>query len=256
MQFLSLGSGSRGNATLVRSGSTTLMIDCGFSIKETCKRLATVETGPEDIDAIIVTHEHGDHVRGVGPFSRRHELPVWMSRGTAQFFKGEIINAQQINVHQSFQIGDILIEPVPVPHDAREPCQFVFSTNNKRLGLLTDVGSITPHIVQSYADCDAMLLEFNHDSDMLAGSDYPASVRNRIASDLGHLSNSQSCGLLEKLLPGSLRFVVAAHLSESNNSRDKVRSQLKAMVNGSNCHFEVAAQDKVSGWYSLDEYVD
>lgn len=253
MQFLSLGSGSRGNATLVKAGRTTLMIDCGFSTKETCRRLASVETEPTDIDAIIVTHEHGDHVRGVGTFSRRYKLPVWMSCGTAQYFRDEKINIQQINVHQSFQVGDIQVEPVPVPHDAREPCQFVFSAKNRRFGLLTDVGSITPHIVQSYADCDAMLLEFNHDSEMLAGSAYPASVKQRIASELGHLSNSQSCELLRQLLPGALRFVVAAHLSESNNSRDEVHSQLKAMVNGYDCRFEMASQDKVSGWYSLDE---
>ncbi len=253
MQFISLGSGSRGNATLVSSGQTMLMIDCGFSVKEVCRRLQLAEIQPQSLDAILVTHEHGDHIRGIARLARRFGLTVWSSRGTAAYFRDDNIDVELINVHTPFQIGDIQIVPVPVPHDANEPCQFVFHAGNRCFGLLTDVGSITPHIIQAYAACDAMLLEFNHDSAMLADSDYPASVKRRIAGDLGHLNNVQSSELLQQLLPGALRFVVAGHLSESNNSRDKVRSWLQSVVDGHDCRFDVASQDKAVGWYVLDE---
>lgn len=258
MQFVSLGSGSRGNATLVRAAQTTLMVDCGFSVKETCRRLNAINIDPQDIDALLVTHEHGDHIKGVAAFARRFCVPVWASRGTAVYFQdaaagNKSIDVEAINVHRSFQIGDIHIEPVPVPHDAREPCQFVFSADKQCFGLLTDVGSITPHIIESYMECDAMLLEFNHDEAMLADSDYPPSVRKRIAGNLGHLNNTQSCQILSELLPGKIRYVVAGHLSESNNSRGEVRSRLDSVVNGHPCRFDLARQNEPSDWYVLDE---
>ena len=252
MRFASLGSGSRGNATLISTTQTTLMVDCGFSVRETCKRLEALDTDPASIDALLVTHEHSDHIKGVAPFARRFGMPVWASRGTAQYFHDDDIDIGVINVHQVFQVGDIKVEPVPVPHDAREPCQFVFSANDLNFGLLTDVGSMTRHIIESYMDCDAMLLEFNHDEAMLSGSVYPPSVRKRIAGDLGHLSNSQSCRILSELLPGKVRLVVAGHLSESNNSRGEVRSKIDSVINGHACRFDIAGQHEPSGWYALD----
>jgi len=230
-----------------------LLVDCGFSIKETCRRLESADVDPQDIDAILVTHEHGDHIRGVAPFARRYKLPVRASRGTAHYFQDENIDIELINVHRPFQIKDIQVEPIPVPHDAREPCQFVFRAGERNLGLLTDVGSITPHIVQSYTACNAILLEFNHDAAMLANSEYPASVKHRIAGHLGHLSNHQSGEFLDQLLPGALRFVVAGHLSESNNSRSEVRAKLDQIVNGHPCRFDVAFQDQATDWYSLED---
>ena len=254
LRFAILGSGSRGNASLVHAGDTTIMVDCGFSIKETCSRLEQIDSSPEQIDAVLVTHEHGDHSRGVVRFCRRYDIPIWASRGTARCFEKEKADVEIINVHQSFDIGDVSVQPVTVPHDVREPCQFVFSYQQHCLGVLTDVGEITPHITQAYAACDAILLEFNHDLDMLWNGQYAASLKRRVAGRLGHLNNDQSCNLLKSLLPGSLRFVMAAHLSESNNTPDIVDQQLSATMNDFDCQYDIAEQDKVSDWYSLGQY--
>jgi phosphoribosyl 1,2-cyclic phosphodiesterase len=228
------------------------MIDCGFSIKETCKRLQALDVGPDSIGAILVTHEHGDHIRGVTPFARRFGIPVWASNGTAMMLQDEEIELRRINLHEKFQIDAMTICPVPVPHDAREPCQFVVEAEGLRLGILTDVGSVTTHIIQTYKDCDAMMLEFNHDSAMLESSAYPHRVKQRIAGDLGHLNNEQSCALLQQIVPGRLRHVVAAHLSESNNTASQVFELMKKRINGTDCALDVASQHDVSGWYCLE----
>ncbi|TNF91405.1 MAG: MBL fold metallo-hydrolase [Gammaproteobacteria bacterium] len=253
MQFAILGSGSRGNATLIQSDQTCLMVDCGFSIRETCRRLEMLDTGPETIDGILVTHEHSDHIRGVGPFAKRYSIPVWASNGTAMLLQDKDVEVNRINVHETFEIDEMKVYPVPVPHDAREPCQFVIEAKGKRLGILTDVGSVTSHITQTYKDCDALMLEFNHDIDMLENSSYPFNVKKRIAGNLGHLNNEQSCALLQELLPGQLRHIVAAHLSESNNRASHVRELMETRINGVDCAFDVASQDNVSGWYSMDQ---
>ena len=212
-----------------------------------------IGVSPEDIDAMLVTHEHGDHSRGVVRFCRRYEIPVWASRGTARQLDTEAVDVQDINVHQAFDIGDLSIQPVAVPHDAREPCQFVFSFAGHRLGVLTDVGEITPHIIDAYKQCHAMLLEFNHDLDMLWNGEYAPPLKQRVAGRLGHLNNRQSVELIKNLLPGALRFVMAAHLSESNNSADIVEQELTAAMNGHDCHYQIAEQDRVSDWCSLDK---
>ena len=146
-----------------------------------------------------------------------------------------------------------MIQPVAVPHDAREPCQFVFEYEQSRIGLLTDVGEITPHIVESYQQCHAMLLEFNHDLDMLWNGEYSMPLKKRVAGRLGHLNNTQSVDLLRSLLPGSLRFVMAAHLSESNNTPELVERELSAIMDESECQYDIASQHKVSEWISVGE---
>jgi len=228
------------------------MIDCGFSIKETCRRLEQIQSPPEEIDALLVTHEHGDHSRGVMRFCRRYHIPVWASRGTSRYFENDSFEVETINVHQSFVIGDITIQPVAVPHDAREPCQYIFGHQQYSLGVLTDVGEITPHVVEAYGQCHALLLEFNHDLDMLWNGEYAVPLKRRVAGRLGHLNNQQSCDLLKSLLPGSLRFVMAAHLSESNNSEEIVEQQLSDIANDYDCQYQIASQDEVSNWCSLE----
>ena len=253
LRFAILGSGSRGNASLVQGGETTVMIDCGFSTRETCRRLEQISFPPENVDAVLVTHEHGDHSQGVARFCRRYKIPVWASAGTARYFENESIDVSLINVHQSFTVGDLLIQPVTVPHDAREPCQFIFRYQQYCLGVLTDVGDITPHITDAYGKCDALLLEFNHDLDMLLSGEYPPSLKQRVSGRLGHLNNSQSSSLLKSLLPGPLRYVMAAHLSESNNSYEIVEQQLARVIDDYDCQFDIAAQDQVSDWVSLGQ---
>jgi phosphoribosyl 1,2-cyclic phosphodiesterase len=227
MRFCSLGSGSRGNATLVEHGRTCLMIDCGFSAAEVTRRLERRGCRPERLTAILVTHEHTDHLRGIAVLARRHGLAVWASAGTAAYF-GEPpgFPLHRFEPGRRFEIDDLEIHPFSVPHDAREPAQFVLGDGARRLGVLTDAGSTTAEMVRALDACDALLVECNHDPQMLAGGDYPILVKRRIASDRGHLSNGQAAALLGRIECGRLRHVVAAHLSAQNNTPAHAREAL------------------------------
>ncbi|MEP5765319.1 MAG: MBL fold metallo-hydrolase [Halieaceae bacterium] len=227
MRFASLGSGSKGNATLVQSGTTLLLVDCGFSLRETEARLQRRGLAGEDIDALLVTHEHTDHCSGVARLSRKYQLPVYMSRGT--WASGRCEGAFQVEYFHSdarFQIGDITVAPIAVPHDAREPCQFVLQVGDLRLGILTDLGSITSAVTDHYRQCDALLLECNHDREMLQQGPYPYPLKQRVGGDWGHLNNQQAAELLARLQGDELRHLVVAHISEQNNHRDRVLDAL------------------------------
>ena len=176
MRFASLGSGSAGNALLVEAGATCLMLDCGFGLRETVTRLLRVGRQPGDLDGIVVTHEHGDHVGGVFRLARKYEIPVWLTHGTWSGCRIDDagLDLRIIDSHRSFAVGDFELAPFPVPHDAREPVQYVFSAAGLRLGVLTDVGETTPHICAMLSGCDGLVLEFNHDAGLLAGRRYTA----------------------------------------------------------------------------------
>lgn len=249
MRFASLGSGSRGNGTLVEEGSTRLLIDCGFSARETERRLARLGRAPGDLSALLVTHEHGDHLRGVGVLARRYRLPVWMTPGTRAACAGEEIPRLELfNAHEPFALGAIEVTPYPVPHDAREPAQFRFGNGAASLGLLTDSGWITPHIVATLARCDALLLECNHDPELLASGPYPRFLKERVGGRLGHLSNQQAVELLSGVDRGRLQHVVAAHLSEKNNTPAHVRSGLAGVLGCRPEEIDVACQEQGFGW--------
>jgi phosphoribosyl 1,2-cyclic phosphodiesterase len=253
MRFASLGSGSKGNATLVEAGDTRLLVDCGFSCAEVEKRLARLSLQPADLHAILVTHEHSDHIAGVARLSRRYRLPVWMTAGTEAAHKGgELARWHCINSHQVFQVGDLLVQPFPVPHDAREPCQFVFSDSRRRLGLLTDVGSITAHMLQLLDGLDALILECNHDPDMLANGPYPPRLKERVGGPYGHLSNQQAAEIISKLNIGRLQHLVAAHLSEKNNQPQLALASLAAVVGERG--FDLLAADQPAGmpWLNIN----
>lgn len=253
MRFASLGSGSKGNATLVEAGNTRVLIDCGFSCAETEKRLARLALRPTDLAAILVTHEHSDHISGVAGLSRRYQLPVWMTAGTEAAHKGrKLADYRCINSHRAFRVGDLRVQPFPVPHDAREPCQFVFSDGRSRLGLLTDVGSITPHLLQALDQLDALILECNHDPGMLAAGPYPPTLKQRVGGPLGHLSNQQASEIIRNISTARLQHLVAAHISEKNNQPDLALSCLAAAVGESS--FGILAADQPAGmpWLSLD----
>ena len=180
IRFALLGSGSRGNATLVVKGETALLIDCGFSARELEARLARLGMNASELSAIVVTHEHNDHIGGVGVVARKHKLPVWLSHGSyraGQKRLGELPERHGLNCHQPFAIGELELQPFPVPHDAREPCQFVIGDGDKRLGILTDAGRSTQHIENCLDNCDALILECNHDPQMLAEGPYPPPCR-------------------------------------------------------------------------------
>ena len=254
MRFASLGSGSRGNATLIACGATYVLLDCGFTLKEVLPRLARFGVTPEMLSAIVVTHEHGDHVRGVAALARQYAIPVWMTPGTRRALGASVAKLATLhlfNSHASFALGDIEVQPFPVPHDAYEPCQFVFSNGDRRIGVLTDVGSLTPHIEQVLTRCDALILECNHDRDMLRESHYPESLKQRIGGKLGHLNNDASAELLTRVDTSRLQHIVAAHLSEKNNTPYLARTALSNALACAESWIQIADQDAGLAWRQL-----
>jgi phosphoribosyl 1,2-cyclic phosphodiesterase len=219
MRFAYLGSGSKGNAALISAGATTILLDCGLGLREAQARLLRLGLEPEDLDAIVVTHEHGDHIAGVGPLATRYDLPVWLTAGSLAGWKDPPRHlCHRMNPHDPFSIGDLHIRPYPVPHDAREPCQHVFSDGAFRIGVLTDAGSVTPHMRRVLSGCDALLMEFNHDVEMLMRGPYAPPLKRRVLGDRGHLSNVQAADLLGSLDCSRLKHLVLTHISETNNT--------------------------------------
>jgi phosphoribosyl 1,2-cyclic phosphodiesterase len=231
VKFASLGSGSKGNATLVQAGDTLIMVDCGFSVRESTRRLAILDLTPHDLDAILVTHEHSDHCSGVSALSRKFQIPVYLTHGTQHSGRcDDCFSTKSLDLHQRFTIGDLEIDAIAVPHDAREPCQYRFFYRGLSLGVLTDLGSVTPHVVASFRGCDALVLEFNHDEQMLRDGAYPMHLKRRVGGDWGHLNNRQAADLLAQIESQSLRHLVVAHISEKNNSRASAEQALLSVL--------------------------
>ncbi len=215
--FASLGSGSRGNATVVRGDGGCLLIDCGFPLRTTVERLATLGLSPADVRGVLVTHEHSDHVNGVARLARAHGMPVFTTVGTARQVDFSGCEVVPISARRTFVLAGIEVQPVVVPHDAREPVQFVLSDGSSRLGVLTDAGHVTPHMIDAYDGVDALMLECNHDPDMLYRGRYPEPLKRRVGGPHGHLSNAQALGFLRAVASVRLQKLVLAHLSEQNN---------------------------------------
>lgn len=252
MRFAVLGSGSRGNAMLVEQGSTMVMVDCGFSLRETERRLARLGRNAGDLSAVLITHEHADHIHGVNALVRRYGLDVWMTPGTWHAGRcSELAQVRLFSSHDRFSIGDIEVMPFPVPHDAREPCQFVFGNGAVKLGLMTDVGGSTPHIEQQLSGMDALVLECNHDPDLLANGSYPPSLKRRVAGLHGHLSNEQAARILSRIDGSRLQHLVAAHLSEKHNLPDLARDALSEVMNCTPDWVAVADQEHGLDWRQL-----
>ena len=256
MRFASLGSGSQGNALVAEAGRTRLMLDCGFTVQETESRLARAGLAPADLAGIIVTHEHGDHGDGVFPFARRFGIPVWLTYGTLLALREAGASDEQCSLNlidstRAFSVGDLLVQPFTVPHDAREPVQYVLSDGARRLGVLTDTGCSTVHIESNLSGCDALVLECNYDPAMLEGGPYPPSLKARIASRLGHLDNRTSGEILAALDRGRLKHVIAAHLSQTNNTPRLARAALAQAFACDPQWIEVATQEEGFGWRDL-----
>jgi phosphoribosyl 1,2-cyclic phosphodiesterase len=254
MRFASLGSGSEGNCLVVEVGDTRILIDCGFGVRDTVARLLRLGIAPESISAILVTHEHADHVGGVAAFATRYRVPVWLTFGTLEMVGERFMRMEYVygfDSHDAFAIGMLEVRPFPVPHDAREPVQFVVGDGDHRLGVLTDIGVTTRFVETSLSGCDALVLECNHDLDMLAGGDYPGPLKQRISSRLGHLHNEASADLLAALDTSRLKHIVAAHLSQQNNTPDKARTALAKALNCAPEWIGIADQANGFGWREM-----
>jgi phosphoribosyl 1,2-cyclic phosphodiesterase len=253
VRFASLGSGSRGNALLVESGRTRLLIDAGFGPREMSHRLARLGLAAEDVDAVLVTHEHSDHIGGVFSCARRFGWAVLLTHGTLSAGRNANGGASVtiIDSQEAFSVGDIGVHPFPVPHDAREPVQFVLGDGARRLGVLTDAGHVTAHMVAMLDACDALVLECNHDARMLAQGSYPQALKRRIGGLWGHLDNAAAATLLSQIGCSGLRHVVAAHLSEENNSPELARAALSAVLGCEQDWIGIATQDGGFDWRDL-----
>lgn len=251
LRFASLGSGSRGNSALVEFGSTVLMVDCGLPRKVVEERLQVLGRHPRDVTAILVTHEHTDHAQGVATFAKRYNTPLWMTPGTSSAIKG-LTRVNYLSPHRELKIGAIDVRPYPVPHDAREPCQFTFAAAGRRLGMLTDAGHVTPHMLEQLTPCDALALECNHDLDSLQRGAYPESLKQRVASKFGHLNNGQTTDLLQRLDPTRVQWLVGLHLSERNNSPEHVRETLRPVLEKVRYPLHLATQDAPTAWFALE----
>ncbi len=221
-------------------------------------RLARLARDPEELSAIVITHEHADHVGGVLACARRFDVPVWMTRGTHAALGHDaaaLADVRFFSPHQSFAIDAIEVQPFPVPHDAHEPAQFVFSNGDVRLGFLTDIGMSTPHVEAHLSGCHALVLECNHDLDMLERGDYPASLKARIRGEHGHLDNRTAAAILARLERSALRHVVAAHLSRKNNRPELARAALAEVLGCARRDIAVADQDDGLGWRELSRMV-
>lgn len=253
MRFAVLGSGSEGNSLVVQVGQTRVLLDCGFSLRETASRLARLGLQAAQLDGILVTHEHGDHISGVARLARKFDLPVWLTHGTLRTQKTAFAGlfVTEINPHQAFAIGEIQVQAYPVPHDAAEPVQYVFSDGLHKLGVLTDAGSATPHIEAILGGCHALVLECNHDARMLAEGDYPYSLKQRVGGRYGHLNNADAATLLKRLDCSFLQHIVAAHLSRKNNAAELAVTALSEILGCNPDQVAVATQDQGLDWKEI-----
>ena len=256
LRFASIASGSGGNCLVVDCDGTRVLIDCGLNLTVAEKRLRRLGLEPRDIHGLLVTHEHGDHAHGVFGFAAAHGVAVYLTYGTMLAMKAEGkltegVRMVFINGRQSEAIGGMLVMPFTVPHDAREPVQFVLSDGARRLGVLTDIGAPTEHVARSLSGLDALVLECNYDHDMLWGGGYPSWLKQRIAGPFGHLDNEDSARLLSALDCSRLKHIVAAHLSQQNNRPQLARAVLARALNCDESWIGLATQDDGFAWRDL-----
>lgn len=255
MRFSSIGSGSAGNGLVVEQGSTKLLLDCGFGLRDTEQRLARINITPDQLTGILITHEHEDHAGGVFKLARKYRIPVWLTHGTFKMIEknlpAEPLDLLIIDSHSKFNINEIEMTPFPVPHDAREPVQYTFSNGNKKLGVLTDTGCTTPYIQEMLSGCDGLVLECNHDIDMLMNGIYPMSLKQRVSGRLGHLDNTSAANILSQLDNRHLKHIIAAHLSEKNNKPALAISALSSALNCERDWIEIASQETGFNWREI-----
>lgn len=260
MRFASLGSGSAGNGLLIQQDQTRLLLDCGFGIRDAIHRLQRLGVEPSQLNGILITHEHDDHASGVFKLAQKYAIPVYLTYGSFKMLERRLPKGYAtqttftINIiegGQPFSIHDMTVTPYTVPHDAREPVQFTLGNGQHKLGVLTDAGSTTPHMQYHLNDCDALVLECNHDLDMLMNGVYTWSLKKRVSSRLGHLDNACAADLLARLTQTKLKHVVAAHLSEKNNLPELARQALSQALGCQPEWVGVACQQNGFDWLEI-----
>lgn len=249
LSVCALASGSKGNAIFVSSGATSILIDAGLSGIEIERRLKSRNIRPKDLDAILVSHEHTDHIQGVGVLSRRFKLPVYMNAKTkraATSQLGSLYDFKNFECGKTFRINELSIHPFSISHDAEDPAGFTVNQNGTKIGIATDLGIATAMVREHLRACSLLILEANHDEEMLINGPYPWPVKQRIKSRTGHLSNTASKTLLNQLQHDGLKHVMLAHLSETNNTPQKAVNEVRQALTRCNAHLDVASQDKCS----------
>jgi phosphoribosyl 1,2-cyclic phosphodiesterase len=253
VRFASLGSGSKGNCLVAEAAGSRVLLDCGLAPRETARRLERLGLAPADIHGILVTHEHDDHAGHAYAFAAQHGIPVHLTHGTrrAQEVAGKAgagLTLNEIRGGEPFAVGALRVEPFTVPHDAREPVQYVLSDGERRLGVLTDLGASTRHVEATLSGCDALVLECNHDPDLLASGPYPGWLKSRIGGPFGHLANAAAAALLAAIDRSKLHHVIAAHLSAQNNRPELARAALAGALGCTPDWIGVAEQATGFGW--------
>lgn len=256
MRFASLASGSSGNCLAAEAAGTVVLVDCGLALTETERRLARLGLEPSRVGAILVTHEHGDHACGAFEFAAAHRVSVYLTHGTLAALKaeGKVLDGVPlvlVNGRQSFFVEGIQLLPFTVPHDAREPVQYVLSDGAARLGVITDVGISTAHVEKMLSGLDALVLECNYDYDMLWNGGYPRWLKERIAGPFGHLDNRESERLLGAIDRSRLKHVIGAHLSQQNNRPALARAALARALGCEESWVSLATQEEGFGWRSI-----
>lgn len=254
LRFKNLGSGSSGNATVVEGGSGTqarrLLIDCGFGIRQLQARLAQAQLQPEDLDAVFITHEHSDHIGCAQALAVRYRIPVWMSEGTHAALGFPDLDGLLQVAHdlEAIDLGTFQAQPFTVPHDAREPLQLRCSDGATHLGVLTDLGHASPHVLEQLQGCHALMIEANHDPGMLQASRYPPFLKRRVGGPYGHLANAATADILRTVQHAGLVQVVAAHLSAQNNTPALAQETLAAALGWTAEEITVASPTQGTDW--------
>ncbi len=256
MRFASLASGSSGNCLVAEAAGTVVLVDCGLALTETERRLARLGLEPSQVSAILITHEHSDHACGAFEFAAAHRITVYLTHGTLAALKAEGkaldgVPLVIVNGRQSFFVDGIQLVPFTVPHDAREPVQYVLSDGASKLGVLTDAGISTAHVERMLSGLDALVLECNYDRDMLWNGAYPRWLKERIGGPFGHLDNRESERLLAALDRSRLKHVIGAHLSQQNNRPALARAALARAMGCEDHWIGIAGQDEGFGWRSI-----
>ena len=240
-----MGSGSTGNALYCEAGGYGFLVDAGFSPRQIEGRLNSIGARAQDLQAILLSHEHGDHVRGAVPFSKRYGTPLHMNAGTSQGLTadwgGYPGDRVLFGTGNAFSLGPFEVNTFPIPHDAREPVGFLISFEGTKIGVAVDIGAITIDLVAALSGVNCLILEANHDRRLLEEGPYPSTVKARIAGPLGHLANDETAAFLAQVQHRGLRQVVLAHLSETNNRPDRAKGTAKAVLDGSGVSLCVAA---------------